>query len=117
MQVRLTTSGRRTGQRREVTLYGWPDEDRVIVVGSWGGAARDPAWVGNLRADPRSRLNIGRDEWEATAREVSGAERDRLWALVCGAFPLYATYQRRTNRLIPLFSIERVDASATVARP
>lgn len=115
MQVRLTTTGRRTGTQREVTLYGWPDGEAVVIVGSRGGAARHPAWVANLRADPRSRLRVGRDEWEATAREVTGAERDRLWAMVCESFPLYATYQRRTTRVIPLFRVERVDASARVA--
>jgi hypothetical protein len=51
------------------------------------------------------------------AREVIGAERDRLWALVCEAFPLYATYQRRTSRLIPLFVVDRMEESTTVARP
>jgi deazaflavin-dependent oxidoreductase (nitroreductase family) len=117
MQVRLTTTGRRTGQRRQVTLYGWPEGEAIVIVGSWGGAARDPAWVMNLRADPRSRLRVGRDEWDVVAREVIGAERDRLWALVCEAFPLYATYQRRTSRLIPLFVVDRMEESTTVARP
>jgi len=112
MQIRLTTTGRRSAQRREVTLYGWPDADRIVVVGSWGGAARDPAWVGNLRAEPNARVRFGREEWDATAREVDGAERDRLWALVCDAFPLYATYQRRTERRIPVLVLERTGQSA-----
>jgi deazaflavin-dependent oxidoreductase (nitroreductase family) len=117
MQIRLTTTGRRSAQRRDVALYGWPDGERIVVVGSWGGSARDPAWVGNLRADPKARVRIGREEWDAIAREVEGAERDRLWALVCHAFPLYEAYQRRTERRIPLLVLERTGQSATVARP
>jgi deazaflavin-dependent oxidoreductase (nitroreductase family) len=117
MRVQLTTTGRRTGERRQATLYGWPDGDRIVIVGSRGGSARDPAWAVNARADPRVRLKVGREEWDATAREVSGPERDRLWDLVCEGFPLYATYQRRTTRLIPLFVVEALDASARVARP
>ncbi len=118
MQIRLATTGRRTGQRREVKLYGWPDGDRIVVVGSRGGSARDPAWVVNLRADPNAEVTVGRDQWPAIAREVDvGAERERLWRLVCDAFPLYATYQRRTTRLIPILVLERTGQSATVARP
>jgi hypothetical protein len=44
------------------------------------------------------------------AHEVDGSERDRLWTLVTDAFPMYASYQRKTKRLIPLFVLEAVDA-------
>jgi len=103
VQVKLTTTGRRSGQPRQVTLYAYPDGDHLVIVGSWGGKARDPAWAGNLRAEPRASVQIGREERAVRAREVSGAERERLWELVCTAFPLYRTYQRRTPRSIPLF--------------
>ncbi|HXG40361.1 MAG TPA: nitroreductase/quinone reductase family protein, partial [Candidatus Limnocylindrales bacterium] len=70
------------------------------------GAATDPAWVRNLRADPHATIRRGRTVEAVRAREVDGAERDRLWRLVCDAFPLYATYQRRTSRRIPVFVLE-----------
>ena len=108
MNVTLTTTGRRTGKPRPVTLYAWDDGDRVVVVGSRGGAAKDPDWVGNLRADPRATVKQGRDVREVRASEVDGSERDRLWALVVEAFPLYSTYQRKTKRVIPLFVLETV---------
>jgi F420H(2)-dependent quinone reductase len=114
VQIRLTTTGRRSGESREVVLYGWPDGEHLVIVGSRGGSASDPAWARNLRADPRARLRVGADAWETRAREIGGDERQRLWALVCEAFPLYATYQRRTARQIPLFVLERLDASDTV---
>jgi deazaflavin-dependent oxidoreductase (nitroreductase family) len=107
MNIRLTTTGRRTGEPRDIPLYGWEDGDRVVVVGSWGGAARDPAWVGNLRAAPRATMTVGGEKRGVIAREVIGDDRGRLWDLVCTAFPLYATYQRRTKRLIPLFVLEK----------
>ena len=110
MQITLTTQGRSTGRARPVTLYAFPDDERLVIVGSRGGAARDPAWVGNLRANSEATVSKGRQTWTVRAREVSGAERDRLWALVCAAFPLYATYQRRTARVIPLFVLEVVGA-------
>jgi deazaflavin-dependent oxidoreductase (nitroreductase family) len=86
-----------------VTLYAYPDGDDLVIVGSWGGNARDPAWVGNLRAEPRATVRVGREDRAVRAREADGAERERLWELVCTAFPLYRTYQRRTERIIPLF--------------
>ena len=81
-----------------------------MIVGSRGGAARDPAWAINLRSEPRARVRIGKTERDVEAREVnSGRERERLWALVTEAFPMYATYQRRTKRLIPIFVLEPIE--------
>jgi deazaflavin-dependent oxidoreductase (nitroreductase family) len=109
--ITLTTTGRRSGKPRSVTLYGFDDGARVVVVGSWGGAPTDPAWVRNLRSHPRATLRSSRDERAVTAHEADGAERSRLWQLVTTAFPLYSTYQRRTSRLIPLFVLELAGAA------
>jgi F420H(2)-dependent quinone reductase len=107
MQIRLTSTGRRSGALREVTLYAYPDGDDLVVVGSAGGASRDPAWVSNLRAHPRATVRRGRRTDDVVAREVpGGSEYARLWTLVSEAFPLYDTYQRRTSRTIPLFVLE-----------
>jgi len=103
MQITLTTIGRRSGRARAVTLYAWEHGDDLVVVGSQGGAPRDPAWVHNLRANPIAEVQRGRERVSLRAREVEGAERARQWAMVVDRFPLYATYQRRTARTIPLF--------------
>jgi deazaflavin-dependent oxidoreductase (nitroreductase family) len=108
-QVRVTTTGRRSGDARAVTLYAFDDGERLVIVGSRGGASRDPAWAVNLRHDPRAMVKVGRDERAVRATEVDGPDRDRLWELVCAEFPLYATYQRRTKRTIPLFALEPVE--------
>ena len=109
--VKLTTTGRRTGTPRLVTLYAFVDGERLVIVGSQGGAAEDPAWVHNLRAAPRATVKLARDVREVRAAEVEGAERDRLWELVTAGFPMYASYQRKTKRQIPLFVLETVDAT------
>jgi deazaflavin-dependent oxidoreductase (nitroreductase family) len=107
MQIRLTTTGRQTGKARTVPLYAFEAPNgALIITGSWGGKARHPAWVHNLRANPQATVVVGREEQSVTAREASGEERDRLWRLVTEAFPLYQTYQQRTTRLIPLFVLE-----------
>jgi deazaflavin-dependent oxidoreductase (nitroreductase family) len=110
MQVRLTTTGRHTGTPRTVTLYAFESPDGALVItGSRGGKAHDPAWAHNLRAVPRATVKVGREERSVLAREVSSKERERLWALVTGEFPLYETYQRRTARVIPLFVLESAE--------
>ena len=112
-QIKLTTTGRHSGEARTVTLYAFDvDDEAMVIVGSRGGAPRHTAWVHNLRADAHARVAVGQDERSAIAREVSGTEREVLWALVCEAFPLYATYQRRTTRLIPLFVVEPAPSSS-----
>lgn len=118
LQIKMTTVGARTGEPRLVTLYAWPDGDpadvgpeggdRLIIVGSSGGAARHPAWVHNLRAQPLTTVKRGLETDEMAAREVTDlAERERLWELVVERFPQYATYQRRTARTIPIFILTR----------
>lgn len=111
MNITLTTTGRRSGEPRTLPLYAWPDDDRLVIVGSKGGAATNPAWVHNLRANPRATVKRGRDvlEYLATEVEAEGEERDRLWTLVTEAFPMYAGYQRKTKRLIPLFVLVPAD--------
>ena len=104
--IRLVTTGRRSGRTREATLYAFEDGHRLVIVGSRGGAARDPAWAINLRSEPTAMIRRGRAEVRVRAHEASGEERARLWQLVCEAFPLYATYQRRTRRQIPVFVLE-----------
>lgn len=106
MRITLTTTGRRTGLPREVPLYAFADGDRLVIVGSLGGAAKDPAWVRNLRADSGATVKVGAQIRRVVAHEVTNDERGRLWALVCAEFPLYETYQRRTKRTIPLFVLE-----------
>jgi deazaflavin-dependent oxidoreductase (nitroreductase family) len=111
--ITLITTGRRSGQSRTATLYAFPDAAGLVIVGSLGGAPRHPAWVHNLRAQPRAVLRRGRTNEPVVAREVTATdERERLWQLVTGAFPLYASYQRRTSRTIPLFVLEPVGEDA-----
>ena len=111
LTIKLTTTGRKSGSPREVTLYAYQDGDRLVVVGSRGGSAKDPAWAGNLRAEPRATVKQGRDTRDVRAHEVDDDERDRLWALVTKDFPLYEAYQRKTERVIPLFILEPAKAS------
>ena len=106
MQIKLTTTGRKSGRDRTVTLYGWEDGEDILVVGSWAGRERDPDWARNLRAGPKASVTRGKDALEVTANELSGVARERAWRLVVERFPMYGTYQRKTTRQIPVFALK-----------
>ena len=108
IKATLTTTGRKTGKPRSVPLYAFEDGDGLVIVGSWAGGPKDPAWVGNLRSEPRATVRVGKVERAVLAREVRvpSDERDRLWTVVTQGFRYYETYQRKTKRVIPLFVLE-----------
>ena len=77
------------------------------AVGSVGGGPKNPVWVYNLRANPEVVLRDGAETWEMTAREVTGEERAAWWERSVAAFPPYAEYQTKTDRVIPVFVLEK----------
>jgi F420H(2)-dependent quinone reductase len=105
--VIVTHRGSETGAIRKTPLMRVKEGNNYILVGSQGGAPKDPAWVHNLRADPHIEL---RDEAIVRAmcvREVKDEkERDHLWMLAVAAYPSCAEYQARTKRQIPVFVAE-----------
>jgi len=106
----LTATGRRSGKRRATPLTFFQDGDDVVVIASNGGADRPPDWFLNLQHAPRAVIRIGTDELKVTARTATGAERERLWAGVTTTFALYAKYQQRTSRQIPVIILTAEDS-------
>ena len=102
----LTTKGRKTGEERHVPLLYVDNEGTYLVVGSKGGHADNPAWYLNLQADPHCTIRVGRFRSTAIARTLEGEERERLWKKVTDRHAVYAKYQSRTSRQIPLVLIE-----------
>jgi deazaflavin-dependent oxidoreductase (nitroreductase family) len=106
--VRLTTIGRKSGQRRQTLLTSpYRDGTTIVLVASRGGDEQDPTWYLNLRANPTVEVAMGGDGPTATstpmlARIASPDERARLWPLITAAHPRYAGYQSRTERVIPV---------------
>jgi deazaflavin-dependent oxidoreductase (nitroreductase family) len=104
--VLLTTTGRHTGKRRTVPLCALRDGDDVIVIASYGGLDRPPAWWLNLKANPQAELQDGRARRAVTARNAAPDERARLWAEVTARAPGYLGYERRTTREIPVVILQ-----------
>ena len=105
--VIVTNRGAKTGAVRKTPLMRVQHDGNYLAVGSKGGAPKNPVWVYNLRKNPEVVLQDAADKWEMSARELTGAERDLWWERAVAAFPPYAQYQRRTQRMIPVFLLEK----------
>jgi deazaflavin-dependent oxidoreductase (nitroreductase family) len=101
----LTTRGAKSGLPRLVPLSYLTIEGALILVGSLAGADVDPAWAHNLRANPRAHIDLGTQSYDVLARELSRAERDATFPKVTAMEPIYAEYQAKTHRAIPLFEL------------
>jgi deazaflavin-dependent oxidoreductase (nitroreductase family) len=103
----LTTTGAKSGQPRLSPLAFLDLDGRTIVFGSYGGAPKDPAWVHNLRANPKARIEIGSEAYDVVARELPTVERDEVVPALIVIAPVFADYQSKTSRIIPLFELTR----------
>jgi F420H(2)-dependent quinone reductase len=106
--VVLTSVGARSGKLRKTALMRVEHAGEYAVVGSLGGAPKHPVWVYNLRKSPHVELQDGPEKHDYLAREVDGDERALWWARAVEAFPHYAEYQRKTDRIIPVFVLTRL---------
>ncbi|WP_432829463.1 nitroreductase/quinone reductase family protein [Dactylosporangium sp. CA-092794] len=105
----LTTTGRRSGRRHTSPVGCARDGDRILIFASNAGLPHHPAWYHNLRADPRVTVELGAETFEARAEVLGGEERDRRYAEQGRRVPAYAAYQERTDRVIPVVALHRVD--------
>jgi F420H(2)-dependent quinone reductase len=106
--VLLTSVGAKTGKLRKTALMRVEHDGSYAVVASLGGAPKHPVWYWNLRKHPHVELQDGAEKHDYEARELEGAEREEWWARAVEAYPPYADYQRKTERLIPVFLLTRV---------
>ena len=103
----VTNQGNQTGAIRKTPLMRVKDGHNYVLVGSRGGAPKNPVWVYNLRADGNVEIQDEAEVQSMRVREVEDAqERARLWDLAVKAYPPYEEYQTRTTRKIPVFVAE-----------
>ena len=102
----LTSTGARSGAQRVNPVAYFDIDDKIYVVGSAAGRENNPAWVHNLRADPRVSVEIGSEPPKpATARELPRGERDSIYPIIVERAPGFGEYQQRTDRVIPVFEL------------
>ncbi|MEV7546944.1 nitroreductase family deazaflavin-dependent oxidoreductase [Streptomyces sp. NPDC089915] len=107
--VIVTMRGARSGRIRKIPLMRVEHEGCYAAVASKGGFPSHPDWYFNLRALPRVELQDGPRRQRMTARELAGDERARWWRRAVAAYPPYAEYQAKTDRVIPVFVLEPGD--------
>ena len=109
LPVVLLTMRGLSGKVRKVPLMRVEHDGVYAAVASQGGAPAHPKWYANLRRNPVLELQDGTHTWTARAREIEGAEREVWWERCVAAFPPYAEYQEKTERLIPVLLLEPVE--------
>ena len=100
----LTTTGARTGATRVVPLEYFRLDGRLVVLGTYGGAPRHPAWVYNLRAHPNVTVEVGERSFHAVADEMTGADADRTYEAIAARSARVARYPTPRRR-IPVFAL------------
>lgn len=106
--LELTTTGRKSGQRRAVMLTSPLREgETIVVVASRGGDDIPPAWLLNVQADPHVEVSLqGQPQRPMHARVATTEERARMWPRITEAHKNYGGYQKKTTREIALVLLE-----------
>ncbi|AIY16187.1 nitroreductase family deazaflavin-dependent oxidoreductase [Pimelobacter simplex] len=99
----LTVKGRKSGIPRSTPLLCVPWQGGWLIAGSSFGAPKPPLWSANLRAAETVEVDYNRRRHTCTWREVTGDEKDKVWAHMLTIWPNYAKYTEWTDRVIPVF--------------
>jgi deazaflavin-dependent oxidoreductase (nitroreductase family) len=102
--------GARSGAERVAPLAYLPDGDQMLIIASKAGAPTNPDWYHNLRAHPQVEVEVGTETIKVEARELPPAERDEKWAEITARAPGFGEYQKKTDRVIPVFALHRADS-------
>ena len=103
----LQTVGAKSGKPRLSPLAYLTVDGKMLIVGSYAGAPKHPAWVHNLRANPRAHIEVGTDAYDVAVRELPAVERDMTYPKLTELAPVFAEYQANNTRAIPLFELTR----------
>jgi len=105
--VVITSRGARSGKLRKNPVMRVEHDGVYAAVASQGGAPKHPTWYHNFLAHPRVLLQDGPEAHEYVARIAEGEERELWWKRAVAQFAPYAEYQKKTDRTIPVFLLER----------
>ena len=102
----LNSVGRKSGQKRTTPLLYLRDGEEYVIVASKGGSQTHPAWYHNLKANPETTIEVGDRKIRVRAGEANPEEKARLWPKLVEMYPSYESYQRKTEREIPIIILE-----------
>jgi deazaflavin-dependent oxidoreductase (nitroreductase family) len=104
--LQLTSVGAKTGKMRTIPLVGLMDGDRILLIASSFGRARNPGWYFNLKAHPECVVHFNARTGTYIARETEGDEREKYWQLAVSYYAGFEEYEARTRRKIPVMVLE-----------
>jgi deazaflavin-dependent oxidoreductase (nitroreductase family) len=103
----LHHTGARSGAERTTPLGYQPVGEGYAIFASKAGAPTNPDWYHNLKAHPEVEVEFGDEKFPATASEITGDERDRIYADQVVIFPGFGDYEKQTERKIPVIALRR----------
>lgn len=101
----LTTTGAKSGQPRLSPLSCRRIDGKLLVIAGYGGADINPAWVYNLRNNPRAHVELANESFDVDARELLGPDREEIVPKVIAVAPHFADFQANVSRVIPIFEL------------
>ena len=104
----LETIGAKSGQTRTNPLAYIMDGDRMIIIASFAGAENSPPWFHNLLANPEVGVEVGAEKYRANAEVLGEPARTELYAKMVEVMPVFAEYQAKTERVIPVVALNRI---------
>ncbi|HVN27660.1 MAG TPA: nitroreductase family deazaflavin-dependent oxidoreductase [Candidatus Binataceae bacterium] len=105
----LTMTGAKSGRTLVRPVCYSRDGERLVIIASYGGAPHNPPWYHNLLANPTVTVEVGTEKFTAKATQVHDDERTRLFNATAKEMPLFADYQKKTKREIPVLTLTRID--------
>jgi len=111
----IHTIGAKSGKEHLVPMRCLPDGDTFYIFGSAHGRERNPDWYYNLVANPDIVIEKGAETIPVHATELFGEERDAIFARQAARFPIFAEYQSRLKRTIPVIRLDRRSSAEPVA--
>jgi len=110
--VKLTTVGRKSGKSRTVMLTSpTQSKDSIVLVASKGGSDSHPDWYLNLCENSLVKVETHSGNHSMNAKVVESSEREKLWSEITKDYPNYASYQEKTDRVIPIVILEMKSSS------
>ena len=105
----LTMTGAKSGRTLTKPLVYTTDGDRIVVLASFAGGPKNPPWYHNLVANPMATVELGSERFRVQAAVTAGEERQRLFDRQAAQMPIFAEYQQKTTRQIPVLVLTRID--------
>jgi deazaflavin-dependent oxidoreductase (nitroreductase family) len=100
------TIGARSSKEHVVPMRAMPDGESLYIFASAHGSPRHPDWYHNIVANPEITIEKGTETIPVRAIEVTGAERDEIFARHAARFPVFAEYERKLDRTIPVIRLD-----------